>query len=85
MKKLLFLTISFLLTLSGYGTDKQLDSLLNVLDHAIKERHVYADKKKIIIKELEHQAANTIRDDARFFIYAQLFEEYKNFQMDSAL
>lgn len=85
MKKLLFLSISLLLNLSGYSIDKQLDSLLNVLDTSIKERYIYADKKKGFIKELENQARSTIKDEARFFIYAQLFEEYKNFQMDSAL
>lgn len=85
MKKTLLILTFLSLVHSVYSIDRQLDSLLNVLDNAIKERHIYVNKKKDFIKELENQAANTDRNEARFFIYGRLFEEYKNFQMDSAL
>lgn len=82
---LIFITPSLKVLSSSPVSDHELDSLLNVLDQCIKERNKYTEQRKHLIQDLESKANQTVSLEARFFIYAQIFEEYKSFQMDSAL
>lgn len=86
MKKFIFLVICilqfFALTASPYTT--QIDSLLKVLDNSISNREIYTKNKLHIIRELENQVNSSTSEEKRFILYGQLFDEYKNFQMDSA-
>lgn len=61
------------------------DSLLSILDKTIEEKQIYTDLKENRIDSLKKQAHKADSKQTCFSIYAQLFEEYKNFQMDSAL
>lgn len=90
MKKHLALILFFIHILSSTASDftitqESKDSLFKVLDKVIKEKNKYVSLKANQIGELKKQADFAISDDVRFFIYAQLFDEYKSFQMDSAL
>jgi len=86
MRRIFSLTLLFLIVLSVSAKDdqKQLDSLLTVLDKSIAERNTFTNNKLHVIKELETQAHQTTSDDRKFMLYGQLFDEYKNLQMDSA-
>jgi len=86
MKKLGLLTIFcfFQLYTATANAGKELDSLLNVLDKSVLERDFYTKQKIHVINELEAQCNQSDSEERKFIIYGQLFEEYKNFQMDSA-
>lgn len=66
-------------------TPQTKDSLFNVLDEVIKQKNKYASQKLEHINHLKDQEALAESDEARFHYLGELFEEYKNFQMDSAL
>lgn len=96
MKKILLSVLLSIIVFSGFAssystnsgfniTPKARDSLFRVLDKVIKEKQIYSDRKANHIEDLKSQANLAVSDEVRFFIYAQLFEEYKSFQMDSAL
>ncbi|NDV69390.1 DUF6377 domain-containing protein [Dysgonomonas sp. 25] len=89
MRKILIILLLCLVptvtVFSSNISDNQLDSLLKVLDKTIEERAAYTAQKKAIIQDLENRAHQAVSDEVRFFIYAQVFDEYKSFQMDSAL
>lgn len=61
------------------------DSLFLVLDQVIRDKKIYADEKIKNISILSDKLLNVSTLEDKFVIYGQLFEEYKDFQMDSAL
>lgn len=66
------------------GDTGQIDSLLKVLDKSILNRGMYTDNKLHVIQELEHQLHASTTDEQKFVLLGRLFDEYKNFRMDSA-
>lgn len=66
-------------------SDHQLDSIFNELDNAIKQRHIYAERKNALIQDLKSQLQQTTSIQDSILIYGRIFNEYKNYQMDSAL
>lgn len=74
-----------LCSLAAWSIDKQLDSVLYVLDKTIKERPTFELQKVSKINSLKQQIASTKDNKQIYSLYGQLFGEYKGFQMDSAL
>ena len=86
MRRLIFLVICIYQALTVIASDeqKQIDSLLNVLDKSIEEKSIYTNNKLHVIRELDNQINQSGSDEKKFILYGQLFDEYKSFQMDSA-
>lgn len=86
MKRFIFFIVctvqSLILIASDYVV--QIYSLLDVLDKSILDREVYANNKRHVIHQLENQYHASNSDKRKFLLLGQLFDEYKNFQMDSA-
>ena len=61
------------------------DSLLLKLDQAIKERPIYMEQKELKLVELKRLLHRQIPDEERFAILGTLLDEYRSFNMDSAL
>ncbi|WP_165043497.1 DUF6377 domain-containing protein [Dysgonomonas sp. ZJ709] len=85
MKKKLLTLLLLFSTLSSFGTNAQLDSLLNVLDITIKERPEYSKIKELRIDSLKTQLTKITDLEQRYIIYQNLFSECRNYNMDSAL
>lgn len=79
---ILFLVMPFSIMAKS---NHRIDSLLHVLDKTIEEKKIYTEQKRNIIKDLQNKIQQTPSTNAKSFFYIQLFEEYKGFQMDSAL
>lgn len=63
-----------------------MDSLLRKLDDAVKQRSVFLSQKEAQIADIKIRLKAAAGDnDSEYRIYGELFEAYKNFQMDSAL
>lgn len=90
MKRAIPFVVFLFSTLVSFAIDlninkNQLDSVLKILDKTISQKELYTQKKIHFIDSLTNQAQKTKSIPLRFSIYGQLFSEYKNFQMDSAL
>lgn len=84
MKKIQ-LSIFFLsLNIASFAFNK-VDSVLNVLDITIKERFTYSQKKESRIDSLKIQLSHASDYERKYEIYQDLFGEYRNYNMDSAL
>lgn len=66
-------------------TKAKLDSVLNKLDKTIAEGDFFNEKKELHIDYLNKELSKTDDDLERLMIYDELFDEWKNFQLDSAL
>jgi hypothetical protein len=64
---------------------KQSDSLLLILDKTIKEKSLYAEKKEHHIDSLKILLNKEANLEQRFHIYQKLYEEYRHYNMNSAL
>ncbi|MDD4516868.1 DUF6377 domain-containing protein [Massilibacteroides sp.] len=64
----------------------EINTLLKNLDDAIESRSIYLQERENRINEIKKQIQITSVDDETLYnVYGDLFEEYKAFQMDSAL
>lgn len=63
----------------------QVDSLLRELDKVVVNRHDYTKERERQIAEIKGRQDNADNDLDRYNLYSELFESYKNYQMDSAL
>lgn len=79
---LLFWLILFSLPVSARNT---MDSLLEELDEVVKNRHQYTLEKEKQIQELLERQRSATTEKEQFFLLGDLFNAYKNYQMDSAL
>ncbi len=61
------------------------DSLLKVLDAVIQQRPAYAAKKNFRLDSLKRLLTENAPAHQRFSVYSQLLQEYKNYNLDSAL
>lgn len=83
-RKLFPLFILFLISFVQ-ETKSQIDSLLNLLDRTVEKRSLYTAQRKALIDSISGRvSANTSQDEV-FSAYNRMFDEYKNFQLDSAL
>ncbi|KAA6340849.1 hypothetical protein EZS27_011300 [termite gut metagenome] len=84
MKNTLLLLLFFLPT-SAVSGNNETDSLLNVLDRTIKERHFYTVVKEHRINDLKKYLRDAVSDDEKYDLLGGLLQEYKGYQIDSAL
>ncbi len=73
-----------LITTTLYGRN-QIDSLLWKLDKVVANRSVYMQEKEQQIAEIKARQKQAFDNEALYGLYGELFEAYKNYQMDSAL
>lgn len=90
MKKALLFVILLFSAFTSFAIDihvnkHQLDSVLKILDKTISQKDLYTQKKIQTIDSLTNQEQKEKSLPRYFSIYGELFSEYKNFQMDSAL
>lgn len=79
-----FLFLSFF-SIVNYAETLDIDSAFKVLDEAIANRDIYESKKKDKILEIKNQLSYTHEDASKLIKYDQLAQEYKGYQLDSAL
>lgn len=85
MKRVLLLLLSFFSVIFVFGAKNSLDSLLNELDLTIKNRPQYDKIKELRIDSLKIELGRNINLERSYDLYHQLYKEYRNFNMDSAL
>ncbi|MDL2264916.1 DUF6377 domain-containing protein [Parabacteroides sp. OttesenSCG-928-G07] len=85
VSRLVLFLFLLLITFSGGASEKQLDSLLLVLDKTIAEKHTFSERKNKNITELIIQIEHNTDKESIYHLYGQLFEEFKKYQLDSAL
>jgi hypothetical protein len=80
------LTLLFLLSCLWFSVYAQTstDSLLNKLNAVLADKDVFVKQKQVRIENLNKQIARTNNANAKYNLYQQLFNEYKNFSYDSA-
>jgi hypothetical protein len=83
MKKMLLLLL-FLPASAVFGNNET-DSLLNVLDLTIKERLLYTTIKEHRIDNLKKHLHHASSDEEKYNLLGNLLQEYRSYQMDSAL
>ncbi|MFD2594633.1 DUF6377 domain-containing protein [Sphingobacterium griseoflavum] len=86
-KRLLTHTLILLFSLPILGTakDPTIDSLLHVLDQAIKDRSVYTKQKEDQIDSLKNLISKTMSATERLRLQNDLISAYQSFKCDSAL
>lgn len=77
----------FLLTLitTSVSGRNMIDSLLLKLDEVVADRGVFLQEKEQQIAEIKEKQKKASSNEERYGLYGELFEVYKNYQMDSAL
>lgn len=89
--KILLLFLSFFVVISKslsakvFFTKPKMDSILVLLDDAIKHKNDYTQKKEDRLRYLDNQIRLSNTNDEKFDRLGNLFNEVKSFQMDSAL
>ena len=61
------------------------DSVLRLLDDAIKKRSEFAETKEFRIDSLKIAARQSSDNEKSYVLYPRIFEEYKKYNIDSAL
>lgn len=85
MKRTLAAVFFLILNLSSISASSQTDSLLLVLDRVVGNRYIFQSEKENRIQEIKDRLAKASGDDnTAYLILGELFETYKNYQMDSA-
>lgn len=86
MKRIVVSCLLMLLCSLQAFASTQVDSLLRELDAAVQNRPLYHRQKESRINDIKKKLTDASPDDvAKYAILGELFEAYKNFQMDSAL
>ena len=84
--RLTYLLSLILLMLTSCGSDSgTASSLMDELEQAIKDRPVYAKQREDRISQLKDELWKQSADSMKFDIYAKLLDEYKCYNVDSAL
>jgi tetratricopeptide (TPR) repeat protein len=81
------IVVFFLLfqVLTVFASQTRSDSLLLVLDKTIQRKPLYAEKKEQRIDSLRNLLRNEVDLEQRYFIYEQLFNTYRRYNMHKAL
>ncbi|MNX64515.1 hypothetical protein D3C86_955430 [compost metagenome] len=61
------------------------DSLLNDLDQTVTDYQIYLNRKETSINKLKGLLKYTTGDLQKYEVYGKLYDEYKAYQLDSAL
>lgn len=86
MNRVYTFTILFFFTALPVLGVQRTDSLLLRLDEAIKQREYYQERKQEQVNDMKERLATAGHDDeTKYALLGDLFESYKNYQMDSAL
>lgn len=64
---------------------RQLDSVQRILDRCLDEANVYERAKIDRIKQLKRKVYASVSDAERYRLHKALYEEYRKYQLDSAL
>lgn len=85
-KRIIFLYICIIGSVySLYAASERTDSLLAILDKAIKDRPIYMEQKELELTDLKRKLNQSLSDEDRFDVLGILLEEYRSFNTDSAL
>jgi len=84
VKKTLLLALFCGLNIFASGHKKN-DSLLRVLDQIVENRSKYDSHKQNRINAIVFEIRDATDDSQCYSLYGRLFDEYRNFRMDSAL
>ena len=85
MYKTLFLFIVLFQELAVFAAHQRSDSLLFVLDKTIQEKSIYAEKRERRIDSLQTLLNVEADLERRHEIYQRLYEQYRQYNMNSAL
>lgn len=85
MREIVVFCLLFTLITTVVSGRNQVDSLLWKLDEVVANRHVYMQEKERQIAEIKERQKKASSDEEQYNLYGELFEVYKNYQMDSAL
>jgi len=84
MNTFLTLSVLFIFTFPVFAVDT-VESLLNELDRTIENKEIYEHSKETLIKNIKGLLKRSTSDGQRFSIYSNLYNEYFNYNLDSAL
>lgn len=88
MKRVLILTFT-LLFINAYGVEQvnasEMDSLLKQLDKTVEKYPIRDQVKEDKIKEIKKSIVKSNNPKEKFDYYGNLYEIYKNYQIDSAI
>ena len=85
MKYILYTVIFFFFSNAGNAYNKQIDSLLCILDEAIDKKPLFTDKKEADINHLKTQLYKPLPVEKKISITKDICLEYIVFMTDSAL
>src|SRR5665213_845022 len=87
LMKQLFVSFIILLNQSVSLASPNTDSLINEVNRAIKNAHIYDSNKLNNVAKLKNQLiqSSPANLDQQYKLYLQLYEEYKYYNYDSAL
>lgn len=85
MRNILFFCFILFSVNIAASVPSTIDSLLLELDETVKNRHLYTEEKEKQIAEIKERQKLTSSEEELYVILGELFEQYKNYQMDSAL
>lgn len=85
MSKIVVFCFLFAFITTAVSGRNQIDSLLSELDKVVANRHVYMQQKEQQIAEIKERQYKASTDEELYNVYGELFDVYKNYQMDSAL
>lgn len=81
---ILSLIIPVCLSCAKDQNNYQLKTVLRELDETIDNRQRFENETQLKISRLKEELARTDSSECRFDLYSALFEQYKNYQYDSA-
>ncbi len=84
MRRFLITLIVFLLVLSAFS-QKDTDSLLNVLDKTVENYQHYSQLKEERMDKLKESLRITVSEPLKYEICGKLYDEYSAYKSDSAL
>jgi hypothetical protein len=85
MKSKILILLFLSIFLRSMGESNVTDSLLLHLDMAIKENKTFMQAKEMRLNSLKSLVKNSINKEQAYNIYSQIFNEYRTYNIDSAL
>jgi len=85
MYRILIVIVLFIYAPTVFAKNKRSDLLLLALDKTIKEKQLYAEKRENQIDSLKILLNSTPDHERRFQIYQELYQNYRHYNMNSAL
>ena len=84
MKRILITFLLFILSIPTYA-DENLDQLLKELDRTIENKDIFEVSKENLIANIKNLLKQSKSDEQRYNIYSSLYNEYVNYNLDSAM